>query len=105
MGIRGRRRRIRNPESLPRIDRRRAIQWMLGAVAAVAARDGLTLAADAAASPVAAKGYGLDPNMVRIYKPGDVWPLTLTDPQRRTTRALCDGLWTLCAACAWTELA
>jgi hypothetical protein len=94
-----------DPESLPRIDRRRAIQWMLGAVAAVAARDGLTLAADAAASPVAAKGYGLDPNMVRIYKPGDVWPLTLTDPQRRTTRALCDGLWTLCAACAWTELA
>ena len=28
--------------------------------------------------------------MVRIYAPGDVWPLTLTDPQRRTTHALCD---------------
>jgi hypothetical protein len=28
--------------------------------------------------------------MVTIYKPGDVWPLTLTEPQRRTARALCD---------------
>ena len=48
------------------------------------------LAADDSAAPITAKGYGLDPSMVKIYKPGDVWPLTLTEPQRRTTRALCD---------------
>jgi hypothetical protein len=28
--------------------------------------------------------------MVRVYQPGDVWPLTLAEPQRRTARALCD---------------
>jgi hypothetical protein len=39
---------------------------------------------------ITAKGYGPDPSMVKIYQPGDVWPLTLTEPQRRTTRALCD---------------
>ena len=36
------------------------------------------------------RGYGPDPVMVKVYKPGDVWPLTLTEPQRRTTGALCD---------------
>lgn len=78
------------PDCLPRIDRRAAIQWMLGAAAAIAARDTRLLAADDTAAPITAKGYGPDPSMVTIYKPGDVWPLTLTEPQRRTTRALCD---------------
>ena len=74
-------------DELPRIDRRIAIQWMLGAAASIAAKDGGLFAAEDA---VKAKGYGPDPSMVRIYKPGDVWPLTLTEPQRRTARALCD---------------
>jgi hypothetical protein len=77
-------------DSLPRIDRRVAIQWMLGAAAAIATRDAALLAADDPAAPITAKGYGLDPSMVKIYKPGDVWPLTFTESQRRTTRALCD---------------
>jgi hypothetical protein len=77
-------------DSLPRVDRRVAIQWMLGAAAAVATRDARLLAADDSAAPLTAKGYGLDPIMVKVYKPGDVWPLTLTEPQRHTTRALCD---------------
>jgi hypothetical protein len=78
-----------NPKNddLPRIDRRVAIQWMLGATAALAARDAQLFAADA---PIQAKGYGPDPSMVKAYKPGDVWPLTFSDAQRRTARALCD---------------
>jgi hypothetical protein len=63
---------------------------MLGAAAAIATRDARLLAADDTASPITAKGYGLDPSMVKAYKPGDVWPLTLSEPQRRTTRAMCD---------------
>ena len=74
-------------DDIPRIDRRVAIQWMLGATASIAARDAQLFAADA---PIQAKGYGTDPVMVKIYKPGDVWPLTLSEPQRRTARALCD---------------
>ena len=77
-------------DSLPRIDRRVAIQWMLGAAAAIATRDAALFAADDTAAPITAKGYGPDPSMVKAYKPGDVWPLTLSDAQRRTTRALCD---------------
>lgn len=76
------------PEDLPRMDRRKALQWMLSATATMAVRDPSLFAADAA--PVKAQGYGPDPAMVKIYKPGDVWPLTLAEPQRRTTRALCD---------------
>jgi hypothetical protein len=75
------------PDSLPRISRRASIQWMLGATAALATREVQLLAADPA---ITAKGYGPDPSMVKIYQPGEVWPLTFTEPQRRTTRALCD---------------
>lgn len=75
------------PEPLPRMDRRQAIQWMLTAAATVAVHDPDLFAADA---PAKAKGYGPDPSMVKNYQPGDVWPLTFTDPQRRTARALCD---------------
>ena len=76
------------PEDLPRMDRRKALQWMLAATATMTARDAQLFAADAA--PVQSRGYGPDPVMVKVYKPGDVWPLTLTESQRRTTRALCD---------------
>ena len=77
-----------HPELLSRMDRRKAIQWMLTATATMTVRDTL----DAAGSPAAAvhaKGYGPDPSMVTIYKPGDVWPLTLTEPSTLTpTREL-----------------
>ena len=77
------------PESFPRIDRRVAIKWMLSAVATVAVRDRLSFAAEGGAA-IKGQGYGPDPSMVKVYQPGDVWPLTLTEPQRRTARALCD---------------
>jgi len=74
-------------ESPPRLDRRTTLKWMLTAAASLTVRDDRLGAAPAA---IQAKGYGTDPSMVKIYKPGDVWPLTLTDPQRRTAIALCD---------------
>lgn len=74
-------------DNLPRMDRRKAMQWMLSATATLAVRDPNAFGAD---DLIKAKGYGPDPSMVTIYKPGDVWPLTLTEPQRRTARALCD---------------
>jgi hypothetical protein len=35
-------------------------------------------------------GYGFDPKLVKTYKPGEVWPLTMTDAQKRTATALAD---------------
>src|SRR5687768_10904032 len=84
------------PESSPRMDRRVAITWMLTAAASIAVLErsaGAAAAGDTAArvpAPLKAKGYGPDPSMVKIYKPGDVWPLTFTDEQRKTATALCD---------------
>ncbi|HBJ82328.1 MAG TPA: Tat pathway signal protein [Verrucomicrobiales bacterium] len=69
------------------MDRRVAIQWMLTAAATVAVRDPQAWAAEL---PITAKGYGTDPSMVKIYQPGDVWPLTFSEPQKRAARALCD---------------
>ena len=67
------------------MDRRRAVQWMLSAVAAASAVGvPSTSFGDASVTrhiPVA-KGYGTDPDLVKLYKPGDLWPLTLTETQR-----------------------
>ena len=45
-------------------------------------------ASGSGASP--AKGYGTDPNLTRVYAPGDLWPLTLDPVQRLTATALAD---------------
>lgn len=76
-----------------RMDRRLAIKWMLAAGAGAVLADTLAFAApqgDAAAGAAAPRGYGTDPDLVRPYKPGDYWPLTLSEAQLRTTAALCD---------------
>jgi hypothetical protein len=40
--------------------------------------------------PPAGAGYGVDPNLLKSYKPGDLWPLALNAQQRRTAAVLCD---------------
>ena len=72
---------------LTRISRRDAIKWMLTAAAAAAVLD---RTATGAAAPKPATGYGTDPDLIKDYKPGDLWPLTFDDAQRRTAAALCD---------------
>ena len=75
-----------------RIDRRTTIQWMLAASAALRVAPAFAFSgAQAAQSSVAAvAGYGTDPNLMRLYKPGDVWPLTMSAVERHTAAALCD---------------
>jgi hypothetical protein len=70
---------------LKRMDRREAIKWMLAGTATLSL---LQTRGWAAESSVA--GYGRDPNLMEVYKPGDFWPLTLTPEQHRTVAALCD---------------
>lgn len=73
----------------PLFSRRQVIQMF----AAVSASLGITPQANAATVGVAdtfAKGYGTDPTLTKLYKPGDVWPLTLNAEQLHTVTALCD---------------
>ena len=76
------------------MDRRDAIKWMMSAVATGALLDrnlfGASAADAAKAGTKPGVGYGTDPDILKTYKPGDVWPLTFNDAQRATAAALCD---------------
>jgi len=83
-----------NSASPRRMERRDAIKWMMTAVASTALLDhdvlGATAAEAAKAGAKAGVGYGTDPNLLKAYKPGEVWPLTFNDAQRKSAAALCD---------------
>jgi hypothetical protein len=85
-----------NPADTPSpqpMDRRDAIKWMLTAVATMPLLDQAAFAASGEAKNAPALvGYGTDPDMLKTYKPGDVWPLTFNDDQRTTVAALCDTI-------------
>lgn len=73
----------------PRITRRDALRWV--AVAAAATGTGTWGTGQSAdRPPAAASGYGPDPDLQRIYAPGDLWPLSLTARERRTAAILAD---------------
>jgi hypothetical protein len=76
------------------MDRRTTIKWMLAVAAATPGMQGVAYglggAGSAAANAPAGQGYGTDPDLIKIYKPGELWPLTFTSQQRRTARVLCD---------------
>jgi hypothetical protein len=69
------------------MDRRTSIKWVLAASAAWPLLRERAAGADPAP---AVRGYGTDPNLIKVYKPGDVWPLTLTPPERRLAGVLAD---------------
>ncbi|HZR20461.1 MAG TPA: gluconate 2-dehydrogenase subunit 3 family protein [Verrucomicrobiae bacterium] len=71
-------------EELTRMDRRQAIKWMLAASATLSVLDARNLAASTST------GYGTDPNLMEVYKPGDLWPLTFSKQQHRVVAALAD---------------
>ena len=75
------------------MDRRTTIKWVLAASAAWPlrhARSGSAAEAPLAEPLLALKGYGTDPDMLKTYHPGDVWPLTLSTPQRQLAGVLSD---------------
>ncbi len=71
-------------------DRRTTIKWMLAAAASMPLLDRRAISQDVTAWLPVAKGYGGDPDLTKLYRPGDVWPLTLSPAQRRTAAALCN---------------
>jgi len=78
-------------DETPRIERRVAMEWIISAAAAVPFLGQTVIGATSdSAAPVSGKGYGPDPNMVKVYKPGDLWPLTFSTGQRELVIVLCD---------------
>jgi hypothetical protein len=71
------------------MNRRSAIKWVLAAAATMTVFDRFSRSADVAPQ-TAAKGYGPDPDLMKAYLPGDLWPLTFTPQQRRLAITLCD---------------
>ena len=63
-----------------RLARRDVMRYFAGAGIFLAAGGVEVLSAQG--SP-GAKGYGTDPDLTKLYKPGDVWPLTMTPTPRR----------------------
>jgi hypothetical protein len=80
------------------MDRRTSIKWVLAVSASWPLLRGRAgSAAEAAPAEVAPaepllalKGYGTDPDLLKTYHPGEVWPLTLTAPQRQLAGVLSD---------------
>ena len=69
------------------MDRRTTIKWVLAASAAwPLLRNGAALGN----APVLARGYGTDPNLAVNHHAGELWPLTMTGPQRRLAGFLSD---------------
>ena len=69
------------------MDRRESMQWMLAAVAACG-----PAGVSAAMAPPRGRahgGIGTDPDLVKTYRAGELWPLTLTAAERRCAAALC----------------
>lgn len=71
------------------MDRRTTIKWMLAAAAVAPLGSGR---ANAAPASISAKPYGSDPKLLKVYRPGELWPLTFTAEQRRTATLLCDTI-------------
>jgi hypothetical protein len=75
------------------MDRRTSIKWVLAASASwplLRARSAFAAAAAGADPTPALKGYGTDPDLLKTYRPGEVWPLTLSEPQRQLAAILAD---------------
>ena len=69
-----------------RLSRRSVLQW----IAAATAAESMSLPSFAQSSQAASKGYGTDPNLVKIYQPGDVWALIFSKRQKAVATVLAD---------------
>ena len=66
------------------MDRRTSLQWLVAVTAS-----GAALEASAKPDRKPTKGIGADPDLVRRYASGDLWPLSFTERERRCATALC----------------
>jgi hypothetical protein len=67
------------------MDRRETIKWVLAA-SAVIRLSPVSVSAEPGGS------YGSDPDLQRVYHPGELWPLTLSKVQTDQATLLCDTI-------------
>ena len=61
------------------LDRRTTIKWMFAAAATVPSLQALGAAPPQARDVAATQaGYGTDPDLIKEWRPGGPWPLTLS---------------------------
>ncbi len=72
------------------MDRRTSLKWMLGAASTLPLMQLVGCSAPPPAIAPSGVGYGTDPDLLKHYGPGVLWPLTLGEHQRRVATALCD---------------
>lgn len=80
-----------------RLDRRTALKWMATAAASVtlAPRNFAQQKSEVSATTgtiveaYSGPGYGTDPDLLKDYKPGELWPLSFDPHQRQTAAVLC----------------
>ena len=73
------------------MDRRTTIKWMLAVAAATPGRHDVASAlgaGPAVADAPSGQSYGTDPNLIKVYTSGELWPLTFTSQQRRTAKEI-----------------
>ncbi len=71
------------------MDRRTSLKWMLSA-AALPLMHLTGCSSEPTPTLPSGVGYGTDPDLLKVYGPGSIWPLTLDERQRRIATALCD---------------
>jgi hypothetical protein len=69
------------------MDRRTTIKWLIAARAVWPLRG---LASVASSPPSATTGYGTDPDLLQTYARGELWPLTMTERERKLAAVLSD---------------
>ena len=81
-----------SPSDPSRLTRRQVIKMFTAVSASLGLSEipSLSKTATTGIPQIFATGYGTDPALIKVYKPGDVWPLTLKPEQRSTVTALCD---------------
>lgn len=77
-------------DSQNRLPRRRVLQLFAAAAAAEGVALPAALAQAVKPAATSATGYGTDPKLAKSYERGEVWPLTLTEVEKKTTVALAD---------------
>lgn len=74
------------------MDRRTTLKWMLaaGSTLPLASLVGCGEPPPPPRIEPTGEGYGTDPDLLKSYAPGQLWPLILSPEQRRLATALCD---------------
>jgi hypothetical protein len=72
------------------MDRRTTLKWVLAASASLPFVAHRSFGAESPTAAPASNGYGTDPDLQKVYEPGELWPLTLSAVQRRAATALSD---------------